>query len=333
MVLHHIGRLISASVGSRAANHKDDVKIIQYLFNLIDRASVFEVNGVCTQALLNRIHKFQVFVLRYQHPDCLIDPSGATLRAMVKYPTLSLGSLIPPQGGVRSTDQIQQRVDKYLQRSLGWVAQERNLARQATAPAGSTSRLSDADFAAAAEALKPNVQIAMIRAFAEVEFGGKSGFGSSGLPIIAFEGHIFRKYTDHAYDKTNPLLSYPYKQKAGPEWRKNSADQQTAWNTLNQALILDHSAALMSCSWGMFQVMGFNYKDCGYNNVDDFVSKMKAGERGQLDAFVGFCKANPKLRQALADRNFVICATLYNGKDYGNYDKLIEIHFKKLGGK
>lgn len=192
--------------------------------------------------------------------------------------------------------------------------------------------LGDASYAAAAAALGPGVQVAMIRAFAEVESGGKSGFGPSGLPIIAYEGHIFRKYTKGAFDNANPQLSYRYRQKAGPEWQQNNKNQDTAWKTLTAAMALNHEAALLSCSWGMFQVMGFNYKTCGYPDVDTFVDKMKAGQQGQLDAFIGFCKATRGLAEALAAKNFAKCATLYNGADFGDYDKRIERAFRKHGG-
>jgi hypothetical protein len=201
-----------------------------------------------------------------------------------------------------------------------------------TPTAGSESKLTENDFQSAASALGTGVSVAIIRAFSEVESGGKSGFGPNGLPIIAFEGHIFRKLTKKKFDKTYPLSSYKYLKKAGPEWQQNNKDQAVAWETLNQAMKLDCDAALQSCSWGMFQVMGFNFKSCGYKNVDDFVSAMKAGERGQLNAFVGYCKSKLGLTQALANRDFANMARLFNGDDFGNYDKLIEKHYKKNGG-
>lgn len=94
---------------------------------------------------------------------------------------------------------------------------------------GGAGKLTEASFKAAAEALEPGVQVAMIRAFADVESGGKSGFDPSELPIIAYEGHWFRKYTKGKYDKSHPLLSYPYKKKAGPEWQANNRNQDSAW--------------------------------------------------------------------------------------------------------
>lgn len=147
-----------------------------------------------------------------------------------------------------------------------------------TLPAAMTpalAKLTSADFEAAAAASGVGVEVALVRAFAEVESGGKSGFGSDGRPLIAYEGHWFRKFTDRKYDKDYPLLSYPYKTKAGPEWQKNNKDQATAWNTPAEAEKLDRVAALQSCSWGMFQVMGFNYAKCGYEDVDAFVTAMK----------------------------------------------------------
>lgn len=199
------------------------------------------------------------------------------------------------------------------------------------------AKLTSADFEKAAKALGDGVSVAIIHAFAEVESGGKSGFGANGLPIIAYEGHVFRKLTrrkdkSYPYDDTHPMLSYKYKQKAGPEWQENNKDQTTAWKTLTDAMALDHNAALQSCSWGMFQVMGFNYADCGYASVDDFVTAMKAGESGQLDAFVGYCKKKAGMVEALKTKDFVQMATLYNGEDYGDYDKRISKAYKKYGG-
>lgn len=199
-------------------------------------------------------------------------------------------------------------------------------------PSKLSLKLSNTDFEDAAKNLGENVNVAIIRAFSEVESGGKSGMGYFGLPIIAFEGHTFRRESGKKYDSTHPLLSYKYIKKAGLEWKINNKNQKSAWRTLKQALTLDHNAALKACSWGMFQVMGFNFKDCGYKNVDDFVIAMKAGERGQLNAFVGFCKSKKELVQALKDKDFKKMAIFYNGKDFGDYDKRIEKSYKKHGG-
>jgi N-acetylmuramidase len=376
-------QIIAEPVGLDGLNDGADVVTVQWLFNLISGSTVFPEDGVCTDALVDRIRGFQ-YDLGFKIPDGLVQPAKRTLRALVQEAAYGLLAFTLTKRGVsvkpaaakakRSTRPQKAHPAKPKTTAPGKppaqppekkapaagtapapaktapapakTAPAPAPAPPATAPApaktapapaktalAGAAKLTDADFAAAADALKPGVQVAMIRAFAEVESGGKSGFGPSGLPIIAFEGHLFRKYSKGKFDQSNPLLSYPYKQKAGPEWQQNNKNQQTAWKTLNAALALDQEAALLSCSWGMFQVMGFNFAACGYKSVDDFVTGMKAGERGQLDAFVGFIKSTAGLRQALADKNFAKCASSYNGKDYGNYDKLIEKHFIKNGGQ
>jgi len=197
-------------------------------------------------------------------------------------------------------------------------------------PAATPKPLADGDFQNAATKLGAGVSVEIIRAFAEVESGGRSGFGADNLPIIAYEGHIFRRYTQKKYDKDHPYLSYKYVKKAGPEWQHNNKDQKTAWQTLADAMALDYTAAVKACSWGMFQVMGFNYASCGYKNVTDFALAMKADEAGQLDAFVGYCQATSGLVTALVNLDYATLAELYNGEDYGDYDKRIEKHYKKL---
>lgn len=75
--------------------------------------------------------------------------------------------------------------------------------------------------------------------------------------------------------------------------------------------------------------MGFNHMSCGYKTVEDFVFAMKSGERSQLNAFVGFCKASRELVHALAKIEFRTIARLYNGEDYGDYDVRMEKAYKK----
>jgi hypothetical protein len=153
------------------------------------------------------------------------------------------------------------------------------------------------------------------------------------LPVIAFEGHLFRKYTKHIYDQAHPLLSYPYVRKAGPQWQVNNKDQVKAWETMATAFALDQEAALMSASWGMFQVMGFNFAACGYKTVFEFVAALKINAGSQLRAFLSFCSQSPTLMKAMKDKDYVAMARNYNGKDYGNYDVLIEKAYNALEGK
>lgn len=372
MARNTITSLITGAVGAgaQASNNPKDVKIIEYLFNIIATATPpLPENGLCGQDLITKIKRFQSQELKFPLADGRIDPAGKSLKALVEKAQLKrpirtdLNSPSRPYRfggawcggnltgelsnlmtflGFKSAPLINQNfpgqphravVDSYLKlNGQNTSAQENQLKNTVSNTGNSGTKLTAGDYQAAATSLGGGISAAIIQAFAEVESGGRSGFGPAGLPVIAFEGHIFRKYTEKKYDATHPKLSYKYVKKAGPEWKENNKDQKTAWITLNTAMELDAAAAVKACSWGMFQVMGFNYSACGYDSATSFVAAMKAGEQGQLKAFVAFCKAVPGMVEALKSKNFVKMATLYNGEDYGDYDTRISKAYKKHGG-
>ena len=305
---------IIGTVGKGGRNLPDDVKKIQGLLNaspIVTKKLV--ADGKYGQLTFQAILQYQMSIFHNaQASDGVIDTRGKTLQSLNNPHTMPIKTVSPGMVQARGF-------------AIGGHT-------ASVAAPNSGGKLTDSDFQNAARTLGPNVEAAMIRAFAEVESGGKSGFGATGFPKIAFEGHIFRTSTKRAYDKTHPLLSYPYVKKAGPEWQKNNKNDATAVETLKAAMQLNRAAAYEACSWGMFQVMGFNYWMCGFSSVDAFVESMKAGESGQLKAFVGYCIKKPGLKDALANKNFINCAKLYNGDDYGDYDKRIEKSYKKYSG-
>ncbi|MDD2871681.1 MAG: N-acetylmuramidase domain-containing protein [Candidatus Gracilibacteria bacterium] len=89
-------------------------------------------------------------------------------------------------------------------------------------------------------------------------------------------------------------------------------------------------AKLLSTSFGGFQIMGFNYKVCGYDSVTSYVEAMKNPEN-QFNAFANFVKANGSLHNAMKGNtpDFQTIARYYNGPNYAqnNYDRSIEKHF------
>jgi hypothetical protein len=319
MSAHSPSSLIAEAVGAGAVNRPDDVKTIEYLLNIVTGADLPEA-GNCDERLVDAIRIFQTRMLGFRTGDGRVDPGGRTLNGLVSHARQSDHTRMHAEGANGTGHRV--KTDNHVHAA----------AVPTSADAAIVTVLTDADYAAAAEALQPGVEIAMIHAFADVESGGRSGFGPHGLPKIAYEGHLFRQYTQHRYDADYPLLSYPYVTKAGPEWKANNKNQETAWATLNQAVALDRTAALSACSWGMFQVLGANFEMCGCSDVEAFVERMKSGARGHLDAFVSYCKKTRGLRDALAAKDFVSCARLYNGLDYGDYPTRLEQAFHRYGG-
>lgn len=182
-------------------------------------------------------------------------------------------------------------------------------------------KLTIQDFEKAAKLL--NCQVAAIRAVSEVESKG-DGFYSDGFPVILFERHKFYKYTKGKFAALHPEIC---NRKSGG-YGAPGANQRRKFNL---AFSLDANAALMSCSWGKFQIMGFNYEVCGFRSVNDFVDAMKKGEGEHLLAFCNFVKGNG-LDKFLRSLNWAQFARGYNGADYqkNNYDKKMKAFYQKF---
>ena len=176
--------------------------------------------------------------------------------------------------------------------------------------------LSQEDFENAAEKL--GVEPAKIRAVDEIESAG-SGFLESGEPKILFEAHWFSKLTDGEYDESHSNIS-------SPRWDRSLYEGgQKEHTRLQKAVDLDRKAALQSASWGRYQIMGFNYAECGYSKLQYFINDMYRNEREHLGAFVSFMK-NQDLAEPLRDGDWATFARRYNGPGYkeNNYDKKLE---------
>lgn len=178
-----------------------------------------------------------------------------------------------------------------------------------TLPAsGAARKLASTDFVAAANSL--GCEVAAVRAVAEVESGGRTGFDDKKRPKILFEIHLFREATKSKYDKTHPHLSAPYKSPL-----RRASYKKDQWAVMREAFGLDPDAAVKSASWGMFQVLGRNYQMCGWKNVRQFVYDMFESEGQHLRAFLGYCRG-ANITRHLKTRNWAAFALGYNGEDY-----------------
>lgn len=169
-------------------------------------------------------------------------------------------------------------------------------------------QLTEKDFEWAASEL--GCEVATIKAVDSVESRGK-GFYESGEPVILYEAHIFSRLTDRKYDKSHPDIS-------SRTWNRNlygSSSGAHQHGRLQKAVELDRDAALQSSSWGRFQLMGFNWKACGFSSLQSFINSMYRSERGQLEGFVGFLKSQ-NLARHLVNKNWAAFARGYNGPGY-----------------
>ena len=221
----------------------------------------------------------------------------------------------------------QSRVENVVINTNRLTAQEAQ-PNQPTEPTDNTQpteskTLTEADFQRAANTL--GVDIAAIKAVASVEAAG-SGFLADGRAKILFEAHIFSDKTGGAYDRSNPDIS-------SPRWNSDLYKGGAAeYPRLEKAMELNETAALEAASWGKFQIMGFNHKAAGYDNVQDFVAAMGQSEGKHLDAFVNFIKAHPSMHQDLKEHDWAGFARQYNGPGYAanQYDVKMEQAYERF---
>lgn len=192
-----------------------------------------------------------------------------------------------------------------------------------------SGRLIDEDFTQVAELL--GCEPAALKAVQQVETGGRGGFFSPGRPAILFKGHIFwtqlkkRGSNPEDYVKGNENILYP-------KWEKGHYKGGIGeYDRLEQARKINREAADASASWGMFQIMGFNYAACGEESIESFVRSMCESEFKQLLLTANFIKKNSQMLQALQARDWAVFAKCYNGPAYAQnrYDVKLEAAYQK----
>ena len=194
-----------------------------------------------------------------------------------------------------------------------------------------TKFLTDEQFAKIAKEFK--LKPAHVKAIFEVEAGGRSGFlkDNPDLPITLQEGHIFYKHAKKkGLDIAHICKNYP--NICYPKWTKEFYKKGTAeYARYTLAKQVDEECAMLSTSWGIGQVMGFNYKACGYSTVQSFVEKMHESEYYQLQAMCKFIVSNKAMYTALCEENWAKFAKLYNGPAYAQnkYDEKLEKAYKR----
>lgn len=194
----------------------------------------------------------------------------------------------------------------------------------------SNSRISEEDYEKAANEL--GVEVAVIKAIKDVEAGPSGSFVFNNHPTILFESHVFWKElkklgVDPSIYDDKDILNKTWKQ--GKTYYKGGVAEHAR---LQKARFINRDAANSSASWGLFQIMGNNYADCGCRSVSEFVERMCKSESEQLMLFIAFIKKN-KLHRHLQGQNksWDKFAAGYNGASYeeNKYDTKLEDAYNK----
>jgi hypothetical protein len=283
---------ITASVGRDGVNRPDDVRKIQGL--LSRHADWFAplpaptVTGNLDEVTAAAIVAFQRDPGALLTQDGRVDPNGFTLRWL-------------------SRDSIPKRQHP--------VFVDGPVVHIEGAP-------SDTDYTAAARRL--SCEVAAIKAVSQVETGIRGCWEADGRPVILYERHYFKRFTNGEFDASHDDLSHLPPNIYGPYSHQH--------RKLRRAAALNEEAALKSASWGGYQIMGANYASAGFASVAAFVSAQMESERRQLDAFVAVVLANRSWLKAIQDKDWTAFARGYNGPGYRafNYDTKMKAAYEQL---
>lgn len=134
--------------------------------------------------------------------------------------------------------------------------------------------------------------------------------------IQRFEKHIYRAFLDVKLNKTEKHRFLP---SLDPEWIKSHTDFQLK---------------LMSTSYGIFQIMGWYYKELSYPSIETMLEDWWMVEEIHVKDFCLFCVIyySGEFLEALQRKDFKKIAFLYNGANYkkNNYDVKLYNHYLKF---
>lgn len=172
-----------------------------------------------------------------------------------------------------------------------------------------------------------DVEVAVVKAVREVEAKGTGFWGER--PVILFERHIFWRQLKareldprSCADGNEDILS------ATPGGYLGGMRE---YDRLKRARRLNEDAALESASWGMFQIMGFHWKNLGYPSIKGYVELMQKSEGEHLDAFVKFNHVE-NLTRFLRAKDWAGFARRYNGPGFkkNKYDEKLAAAYAKF---
>ena len=165
---------------------------------------------------------------------------------------------------------------------------------------------------------------AALCAVTRVESSG-SGYLPNGQPKILFERHVLWKRLQIPGRGIDPnLLAAQRPDLCGRRWdRRYYLGGVREYSRVADVILWGQrhdpsrwegykKAAYESCSWGLFQLMGFHYRTVGYDDIYKMVHKFRETEVSQLDAIMKFLVSSGGIGP-LRNQDWRTFAFRYNG--------------------
>ncbi|MBV7477385.1 N-acetylmuramidase domain-containing protein [Pseudomonas sp. PDM31] len=180
------------------------------------------------------------------------------------------------------------------------------------------------------------VEREVLRAIAVAETGDKAPFREyepgKRHALILYERHYMRRlllasgmsqYEVNALSMSEPKIVHVYE----ASYVYGSLDEQ--YSRLKRAREINDAAAVKSCSWGKFQVMGEYYRHL-YSNIEELEEAQNYCALQHLQYFKVFLVEEKKLIGPMRSKDWLQIAQKYNGKGQIGYDVKIRSAYEKL---
>lgn len=190
------------------------------------------------------------------------------------------------------------------------------------------AEVTEADIAEVAASM--GVVVPALKAVLEVEANGAGFFQDDRLVMLPEPHILYRQLKDDTATRSKAVKAGVAYSKWGTKpYPVSVAARYELFNTMAQ--IAGMELAARSCSWGLPQMMGFNYKSCGYDSAVALVEDFATGEAAQLRGMASFIKANPRMHRAMVKCDWPVFAHAYNGPSYyvNRYDQKLAVAFAK----
>lgn len=230
---------------------------------------------------------------------------------------------------------ITQAALKVLQDKLGVVDTDANGACYGTVTQAKISAeinakyLRESNYVAAAQ--KAQIETNVVKTVTRVE-AKQFGFANDGSIVALFERHIFYRQLKvkkgEAFARAT-MIKYP---DICNTTTGGYVGGKAELKRLDKAKAIDEECALLSASYGLFQIMGFNFKQAGFNSVQGYYSAVCKSEAYQLDAFINYLllDTDKSMLNALRKKDFTSFAKEYNGPGYRNHSEPYDDKMRRI---
>lgn len=272
-------------------------------------------------------------------PQVFTETEIQTIRQSLNSPAVSSGTPEAIQNRVRECETCRPIAEKFSPTPAAPTSPSERPGSSSTEGSGEITQTTSQEpvkyldlIRAEAQRLQIEPEIAL--AFIQIEAGGKF-LCPGGRMLVRFEPHKFidgvAKFISDEVSKNVPWfpckdakrrtncaewkkLGYKHDDRCDQNWQvehNKNIKEANDWAIANGAA--DDSIAYWASSFGGPQIMGFNYRLCGYSSPKELFNAFATSEVAQIRGLFAYLQNKPGMLSASQNKDFFKMARFYNG--------------------